>query len=60
MKNSINNLRNTLTSREKLSVQHLAAIKGGDGEDIRKNSLICPPPPPPPVDTTTVTKVVAG
>jgi hypothetical protein len=51
MKNSINNLRNTLTSRELLSTQHLCLIKGGDGEDIRnrrEGSGTPPPPPPPP------------
>lgn len=60
MKFSINNLKNTLTSRETLSANHLFAIKGGDGEDIR-NRCCCPPPPPLPpvvkvvvcVDTTT-------
>lgn len=37
MKNSINNLKTQLTSREKLSIQQLFAIKGGDGEDIRRD-----------------------
>ena len=40
MKNSINNLRNQLTSTEKLSANELCAIKGGGGEDIRKLAAI--------------------
>lgn len=39
MKNSINNLSNQLTSREKLSTQQMAAIKGGDGEDLRRDNF---------------------
>ena len=35
MKNSINNLRNQLTSTELLSATQLCAVKGGAGEDIR-------------------------
>ena len=40
MKNSINNLRNQLTSTEKLSAHELCAIKGGGGEDIRNKVVI--------------------
>jgi hypothetical protein len=53
MKNSINNLRNTLSNRELLSTQHLCLIKGGDGEDIRDKKCSPPTSPPPPKPTAT-------
>ena len=36
MKNSINNLRNQLTPKEKLDNLQLTAVKGGSGEDLRR------------------------
>jgi hypothetical protein len=36
MKNSINNLKNQLSSTEVLTTKQLGAIKGGAGEDLRK------------------------
>ena len=38
MKLSINELRNQLTSRELLAPIQLFAIKGGDGEDLRRSA----------------------
>ena len=49
MKNSINNLRNTLTSRETLTNQELFAIKGGEGEDLRRAASLLLPPPASPI-----------
>lgn len=37
MKNFINNLRTQLTSNEMLSTQQLYFVKGGDGEDLRRD-----------------------
>jgi hypothetical protein len=61
MSNSIKNLRNQLTSREILSAAHLCAIKGGDGEDIRKRGCAPQPPqPPPPPNSTLSTSGTKG
>lgn len=39
MKNSINNLKIQLTPAEELTITQLCAIKGGGGEDIRRDSF---------------------
>ena len=39
MKNSINNLNNLLSTREKLTELQLLNTKGGGGEDIRRDGL---------------------
>jgi hypothetical protein len=43
MKKSINEFRSILTETEKLSTTQLCQLKGGGGEDLRRNTSVALP-----------------